>query len=167
MVTQIRDPGLCYASVRVVPHYVAVGQQRDLTVQLQGQPGGVTIGVLPVEHHNHSSADLRLPGHSLSALSIGCCWYTVCDGGGGRFYYGGKERSAPVGFGSGDEVSAVVDRHTHSGNGNGNGMVRFLRNGKALMSETERPLPIGFPEEAVFVVSFIWEGRSARIVRFE
>ena len=61
----------------------------------------------------------------------------------------------------------MVDRHTHSGNGNGNGMVRFLRNGKALMSETERPLPIGFPEEAVFVVSFIWEGRSARIVRFE
>ena len=117
MVTVVRDPGLCYASVWSVPHCVAVGQQKALTVQLQGQSGGVAIGVLPVGHPNLSSEDLWLPGASGSALSIGCCWYTVCDGSGGRFYYGGKERSAPAGFGSGDEVSAVVDRRSGSGNG--------------------------------------------------
>ena len=167
MVTQVRDPGLCDASVRVVPHCVAVGQQRAFTVQLQGQSGGVGIGVLPVGHPTLSSEDLWLPGDSDSALSNGCSWYTVCDGSGGRFYYGGKESSARVGFGSGDEVSVVVDRRTHSGNDSGNGVVRFLRNGKALMSETERPLPIAFPGEAVFVVSSTFEGRSARIVRFE
>ena len=80
MVTAVRDPGLYYASVRVVPHCVAVGQQRALTVQLQGQPGGVGIGVLPVGHPNLSSKDLFLPGDSGSALSIGCCWYTNLDG---------------------------------------------------------------------------------------
>ena len=134
-------------------------------MQLQGQSGGVGIGVLPVGHPTLSSEDLWLPGDSDSALSNGCSWYTVCDGSGGRFYYGGKESSARVGFGSGDEVSAVVDRHTHSGNGNGNGMVRFLRNGKALAKA--EPLPIGFAEEAVLVVSFYNKGGGAKIVNFE
>ena len=113
-----------------------------------------------------ANTSLLLIQHSPASL-VGHGEALTNSDGSGRFYYGGKGRSAPVGFGSGDEVSAVVDRHTHSGNGNGNGMVRFLRNGKALMSETERPLPIAFPGEAVFVVSSTFEGRSARIVRFE
>ena len=57
----------------------------------------------------------------------------------------------------------MVNRRTHSGNGS-NGVVRFLRNRKALMAE---PLPIGFAEEAVFVVSFEVEGGSAKIVSLE
>ena len=160
MVTAVRDPGLCYASVRVVPHCVAVGQQRALTVQLQGQPGGVAIGVLPVEHLNLSSKDLFLPGDSRSALSIGCSWYTNSDGI-GCFWHGGNIRDAPVGFGSGVEVRAVVDRRR----GSGNGVVWFYRNGKAL-AEAE-PLPIVFPEEAVFVVSFGFAGGGVKILSFE
>ena len=84
--------------------------------------------------------------------------------GSGRFFYGGKYRAASVGFDSGNEVSAVVDR-THSGNGS-NGVVRFLRNGKALAVELES-LPIGFAEAAVFVVSFNYEGGSVKTVSFE
>ena len=75
-------------------------------------------------------------------------------------------RYAPFSFGSGDDVSAVVDRRTHSGNGS-NGVVRFLRNGKALMAEAEPLLPIEFAEEAVLVMSFGLEGGSAKIVNFE
>ena len=157
----MRDPGLCFASVRVVPHCVAVGQQRALTVQLQGQPGGVAIGVLPVGHPNLSSDGLCLPGDSGSALSIGCSWYTYPDGSGGYFWHGGKYRDAPIGFVSGDEVRAVVDRRS----GSGNGVVRFYRNGKAL-AEAE-PLPIVFPEEAVFVVSFGFAGGGVKILSFE
>ena len=160
MVTQVRDPGLCDASVRVVPHCVAVGQQRALTVQLQGQPGGVAIGVLPVEHLNLSSKDLFLPGDSRSALSIGCSWYTNSDGS-GYFWHGGNIRASPIGFVSGDEVRAAVDRRS----GSGNGVVRFYRNGKALL--TEPLLPIAFPEEAVFVASFGYAGGGVKILSFE
>ena len=160
MVTAVRTPS-GYASVRVVPHCVAVGQQRALTVQLQGQPGGVAIGVLPVGHPNLSSADLFLPGHSLSALSNGCSWYTYPDGGGGRFYYGGKYRDAPVDFFSGAEVRAAVDRRS----GSGNGVARFYRNGKAL--QTEPLLPIAFAEEAVFVVSCGHAGGGVKILSVE
>ena len=159
MVTAVRTPS-GYAAVRVVPHCVAVGQQKALTVQLQGQSGGVAIGVLPVGHPNLSSEDLWLPGNSDSALSTGCCWYTYLDGS-GNFYYGGKERSAPVGFVSGDEVRTVVDRRS----GSGNGVVRFYRNGKALL--TEPLLPIAFPEEAVFVASFGYAGGGVKILSFE
>ena len=52
----------------------------------------------------------------------------------------------------------MVDRRTHSGNGNGNGVVRFLRNGRSL-AEAE-PVPIGFAEEAVFVVCFARKGAT-------
>ena len=51
-------------------------------------------------------------------------------------------RDAPVDFGSGDEVSAVDDRHTHSGNVS-NGVVRFLCKWKALMAEAEPLCPLG------------------------
>ena len=160
VVTAVRTPSE-YASVRVVPHCVAVGQQRALTVQLQGQPGGVAIGVLPVGHPTLSSEVLWLPGASGSALSNGCSWYTVCDGGGGRFYYGGKYRDAPVGFFSGAEVRAAVDRRS----GSGNGVVRFYRNGKALQADPL--LPIAFAEEAAFVVSFGYAGGGVKILSFE
>ena len=93
---------------------------------------------------------------------MGCSWYSDYNGR-GYFYNGGNICGASVGFVSGDEVSAVVNRRTHSGNGS-NGVVRFLRNRKALMAE---PLPIGFAEEAVFVVSFEVEGGSAKIVSLE
>ena len=159
MVTAVRTPS-GYASVRVVPHCVAVGQQRALTVQLQGQPGGVAIGVLPVEHLNLSSKDLFLPGDSRSALSIGCSGYTNSDGS-GCFSYGGKSRAAPFGFVSGDEVRAVVDRRR----GSGSGVVRFYRNGKAL--QPEPLLPIAFAEEAVFVVSFGYADAGVKILSFE
>ena len=160
MVTQIRDPGLCYASVRVVPHCVAVGQQRALTVKVQSNAKGVGIGVLPVGHPNLSSEDLWLPGHSGCALCIDCSWYTNSDGI-GCFWHGGNIRDAPVGFGSGVEVRAVVDRRR----GSGNGVVRFYRNGEAL-AEAEL-LPIVFPEEAVFVVSFGYACGGVKILSFE
>ena len=57
----------------------------------------------------------------------------------------------------------MVDRRTHRGNGS-NGVVRLLRNGKALESKS---LHIGFTEEAVLVVSFGSAGQPARIVSFE
>ena len=90
-------------------------------------------------------------GGSGSALSNGCSWYTAISGG-GHFFYGGARIDAPGRFDTGDEVSAAVDRRTHSGNGS-NGMVGFLRNWKALIAEAET-LPIEFAEEAVLVVSF-------------
>ena len=57
----------------------------------------------------------------------------------------------------------MVDR-THSGNGS-NGMVRFLHNGKALTEAVL--LPIGLAEEAVFVVSFRYNGGVVKIVSFQ
>ena len=57
----------------------------------------------------------------------------------------------------------MVNR-THSGN-DSNGVVRFLRNGKAL--EEAKPLHIGFAEEAVLVVNFYYESESVNIVSFE
>ena len=54
-------------------------------------------------------------------------------------------------------ITAEVDRRY------GNGVVRFYRNGYAVEAE---PLPIAFSEEAVFVVTFGFEGASARIVGF-
>ena len=74
----------------------------------------------------------------------------------------------PVGFRSGDEVSAVVDRPTHSGNDNGNGVVGFLRNWEGTGTGTA-PVPIGFAEEDVLVISFGggFVGGGARIVSFE
>ena len=144
MVTAVRQPSQ-YVIVRIVPHFVALGQQRVLTVQLQmSDYRGVAIGVLPVGHINLSSDSLWLPGDSNSSLSNGCSWCTYGKGI-GHFFYRGSHHDAPFGFANDDEVSAVVDRLTHSGNGS-NGVVRFLRNGKAL-AEAE-PLPIGFAEEA-------------------
>ena len=161
MVTAVRQPSP-YVIVRIVPHFVALGQQRVLTVQLQmSDYRGVAIGVLPVGHINLSSDSLWLPGDSNSSLSNGCSWYTIIRGR-GYFFYGGKCRAAPVGFGSGDEVSAVVDRHTNSRSENG--VLWFLCNGKALV-EVE-PLPIGFAKDAVLVISFRYSG-SAKIVSFE
>ena len=161
MVTAVCQPSR-FATVRVVPHSVALGQQRALTVQLQNDAICVAIGVLPVSHPNLSD-DMYVPGRSDSALFNGCSWYTFF-GGRGYFYYGGKCRFTPVGFGSGDEVSAVVDRLIRNDYVNDNGVVRFLRNGKALEME---PLPVGFAEEAVLVVSFGIEGGSAKVVCFE
>ena len=94
---------------------------------------------------------------------MGCSWYSDYHDR-GYFFNGGNICGASVGFVSGDEVSAVVDRLTHSGNGS-YGVVRFLRNGKAL--EMEEPLPIGFSEEAVLVICFGLEGEGAKIVSFE
>ena len=130
-----------YATVRVVPHSVVVGQQRCLTVKLRHTKKGIGIGVLPVGHHNLNSDDLGITGESGSYLSNGCIWYTTF-GGRGYFTYGGKVHAAPVGLDSGDEVSAAVDRRTNSGNGS-KGVVRFLRNGKAL--DTEPLCPLGLP----------------------
>ena len=45
----------------------------------------------------------------------------------------------------------------------GTGVVRFYSNGDAVEAE---PLPTTFSEEAVFVVTFGFEGASARIVGF-
>ena len=110
----------------------------------------------------------------MSDISIGCSWYTISDGS-GYFWHGGKYRNAPIGFDniglgniraapvgfvSGDEVRAAVDRRS----GSGNGVARFYRNGKALQTE---PLPIAFPEEAVFVVSFAHAGGSIKILSVE
>ena len=103
-----------YATVRVVPHSVVVGQQRCLTVKLRHTKKGIGIGVLPVGHHNLNSDDLGITGESGSYLSNGCIWYTTF-GGRGYFTYGGKVHAAPVGLDSGDEVSAVVDRRTNVG----------------------------------------------------
>ena len=82
------------------------------------------------------------PFTAAAPFSNGCCWYTDTDGR-GYFSYGGNRRAAAFGFVSGDELSAVVDSRTHSGNGNSNGLVRFLRNGKALMAEAEPLCPLG------------------------
>ena len=163
MVTAVREPR-AVAVVRGVPHCVALGQQRAITLKVQNSSRGVAIGVLHVGHHNLSSDDLWMPEISSSALSNGCSWYARTDGS-GHFCYGGKRRDAPFGFVSGDEVSAVVDRRTHSDNVNGNGVVRFLRNGKAL--DEADPLPVGFPEEAMLVVCFSFKGGSVNIVSFE
>ena len=58
-------------------------------------------------------------------------------------------------------MRAAVDRRR----GSGNGVVRFYRNGKAL--QTEPLLPIAFAEEAVFVVSFRYNGGVVKIVSFQ
>ena len=164
MVTAVLKPAfVSYATVRVVPHSVALGQQRAITVKVQIPSNGVVIGVLHVGHPNLSSEGLRVPGSSGSALFNGCSWCTYGDGS-GHFFYGGKYRAASVDFVSGDEVSAVVDRRTHSGNGS-NGVVRFIRNEKTL--EKAEPLPIGFTEEAVLVMSFRFIGGIVKIVSFE
>ena len=162
MVTAAREPKPC-ATVRVVPHSVALGQQKCLTVKVQMPSAYVSVGVgvLPVDHPDLSSDDLDVPGDSDSALYNGCSWYTYGDGS-GHFYYSRTWRVAPAAFVSGDEVSTVVDRRTHSDNGSGNGVVRFLRNGKAL-PEAE-PLPIGFAREAVLVVNFCCSGGREKIV---
>ena len=159
MVTAVRTPS-AFATVRVVPHSVALGQQRALTMKLQNSSKGVSFGVVPVGHPKLSSNGLMMPGHCESALSKGCCW---CTFGIGIFYNGGKYRAAPVGFACGDEVRVVVDRRPHSGNGS-NGVVQFFLNDKALEAE---PLPIGFVEEAVLVVSFYFKGDGVKIVSFE
>ena len=54
-------------------------------------------------------------------------------------------------------ITAEVDRRY------GNGVVRFYRNGYAVEAE---PLHIAFSEEAVFVVTFGFEGASSRIEGF-
>ena len=143
MVTAVHQPRYgSYATVRVVPQSVALGQQRCLTVQVRmSKYKGVAIWILPVGHLNLSSDSLYVRGESDSALSMGCSGY-IAYFSSGLFFYGGNYRAAPVGFCSGDVVSAVVDRRTHSGNGS-NGMVRFLRNGKALMAETEPLCKLG------------------------
>ena len=109
---------------------------------------------------NFSSECLNVPGNPFSALSNGCSWYTATNGSGYLYY--GDNAYGGFGFDSGDEVSAVVDR-TPSNSGS-NGVVRFLRNRKAL--ET-KPLPIGFADDAVLVVSFGRKGGCAKIVSFE
>ena len=74
-----------------------------------------------------------------------------------RFYNGGKGRRSDCGFVSGDVITAEVDRRY------GTGVVRFYSNDDAVEAE---PLPIAFSEEAAFVVTFGFEGASARIVGF-
>ena len=164
VITAVRDPSH-YATVWVVPHSVALGQQRCLTVQLRmPQCKAVAVGVLPVGHPNLSDDGLGVPGYLDSALSNGCSWYTDYYSR-GLFFYSGKECAAPFGLSSWDEASAVVDRRTHCKSDNGNGEVRFLCNGKAL--EDTEPLPIGFAEEAVLVICFGLEGGGAKIICFE
>ena len=83
---------------------------------------------------------------------MGCSWFTYVNTGSGHIYYGGIHRGAPGGFDSGDAASAVVDR-THCED---DGVVRFRRNWKALeyKGKEAESIPIGFPEEAVLLVSF-------------
>ena len=87
MVIAVRQPTYVrYATVRVVPHSVALGQQRCLTVNMQmSKYKGVVIGVLPVGHQNLSTDGLNVPGDITSALYNGCSWYTRYDGSGSSF----------------------------------------------------------------------------------
>ena len=91
MVTAVHRP-TDFATVRVVPHSVALGHQRALTVQVQNSAMGAGIEVLPVGHPDLSSEGLWLPGSSGGAISMGCNRYTAthCSG---YFHYGGHLRT--------------------------------------------------------------------------
>ena len=156
-VTALRIPKEFFASVRVVPHTVGMGQVRSLSVVVLKAEKAVALLLIPVGHPSLCVDGLQRPGLQ-GTLSRGCCWSTHTKSRGmARFYNGGKGRRSHCGFVSGDVITAEVDRRY------GTGVVRFYSNGDAVEAE---PLPIAFSEEAVFVVTFGFEDASARIVGF-